>query len=257
MANFCKHPRHWEAITDVTLVNSMSNGAKATSIGLWGFRDFDGVELELVISPYLRVAKGSIVGYAGSGEDQGKPLVRVYEISGYNVGTWAIEARSLKYGVWCTLNVHVPEAATEWSGDSSLWPQEKKLRSMDFDLSSRVQTVLSALRTRGFQPKIFFAWRSVAVQQELFRRGVTRVKFSFHNAQQRDGTPNAFAADIVDQRWGWTKAAADNGFWDALGEEAHSAGLVWGGDWTDFRDWAHVQNKLNSDLANVKRNSGL
>jgi hypothetical protein len=128
---------------------------------------------------------------------------------------------------------------------------------MNFDLRARTQTVLDALRAKGFRPKIFFAWRSVAVQLELFHRGVTRVKFSFHNAQERDGTPNAFAADIVDERWGWSEAAAENGFWEALGEAARSAGLVWGGDWTDFRDVAHVQNKHNSELSSVKMNSGL
>jgi peptidoglycan L-alanyl-D-glutamate endopeptidase CwlK len=146
---------------------------------------------------------------------------------------------------------------TDWSGDSSKWPHEKKVLSLYPDMRPKVEAVLAGLRQRGFQPKIFFAWRSVAVQLELYRKGVTKVKFSFHNAQRRNGTPNAYAADIVDQRWGWEPPAMSNGFWRALGQEGKAQGLYWGGDWTDFRDWAHVQWFPNSKLGDVKRESGL
>jgi peptidoglycan L-alanyl-D-glutamate endopeptidase CwlK len=121
----------------------------------------------------------------------------------------------------------------------------------------KVVAVLEALNRRGFQPKVFFAWRSVAVQLEIFKKGNTKVKFSFHNAQKRDGTPNAYAADIVDSRWGWGAKAATEGFWTALGEEAKVQGLNWGGDWKTFRDWAHVQLTENSKLKQVKKESGL
>jgi peptidoglycan L-alanyl-D-glutamate endopeptidase CwlK len=83
------------------------------------------------------------------------------------------------------------------------------------------------------------------------------VRFSFHNAQRPDGTPNAYAADIVDERWGWEPAAEENGYWEALGEEARALGLVWGGDWRTFKDVAHIQGRQNSELAATKRESGL
>jgi len=92
---------------------------------------------------------------------------------------------------------------------------------------------------------------------QLYFKGNTKVKFSFHNAQHPDGTPNALAADIVDSRFGWAPEAEQTGFWKALGEEAKKQGLIWGGDWVTFRDWAHVQLVPNGELARVREESGL
>ncbi|MBK9264413.1 MAG: M15 family metallopeptidase [Polyangiaceae bacterium] len=148
-------------------------------------------------------------------------------------------------------------ALTEWSGDSSKWAHEKKIASMFPAMRPKVEAVLEGLRQRGFQPKVFFAWRSVAVQLELYRKGNTTVKFSFHNAQKKDGTPNAYAADIIDVRYAWNPSAESSGFWKALGEEGKKQGLYWGGDWKSFKDWAHVQYYDNSKLKVVKAESGL
>lgn len=145
----------------------------------------------------------------------------------------------------------------EWSGDSSQWTQEKKIASMKPELRPKVQAVIAALSGRGFQPRIFFAWRSVAVQLQILAEGNTTVKFSFHNAQKPDGTPNAYAADIIDTRYAWTPQAESSGFWQALGEEARNQGLFWGGDWITFKDWAHVQLVDNPQLGQVRQESGL
>ena len=145
----------------------------------------------------------------------------------------------------------------EWSGDSDQWTLDKKLKSMHVDLRPKVQAVLDALKQSGFEPKVFYGWRSVAVQLKLYSMGNSKVKFSFHNAQKRDGTPNSYAADIIDSRYGWSQQAETSGFWKALGAEAKTQGLYWGGDWSSFRDWAHVQLVANSQLASVKRESGL
>jgi hypothetical protein len=150
-----------------------------------------------------------------------------------------------------------PDEKVQWSGDSARWSQSKKLASMNPNLRRKVKQVLAALAKRGFKPKVFFGWRSVAVQLQLVKKGRSTVKFSFHNAQKPDGTPNAYAADIIDSRWGWGPKAKSNGFWTALGEEAKNAGLYWGGDWTSFKDWAHVQLYPNSALGRVKRESGM
>jgi peptidoglycan L-alanyl-D-glutamate endopeptidase CwlK len=150
-----------------------------------------------------------------------------------------------------------PAGETDWSGDSSKWTQEKKLLSLEPSFRAKVQTVLGALLGNGFQPSIAYGWRSVAVQQQLVAEGKSKVKFSFHNSQLPDGTPYSYAADIVDTRWGWSDAAAENGYWEALGAVAKTAGLVWGGDWKTFPDVAHVQGRQNSELAAVRRESGL
>ncbi len=145
----------------------------------------------------------------------------------------------------------------QWNGDSARWPQDRKVASLTPLLRPKVQAVVTALTGRGFQPGIFYGWRSVAVQLELFKKGNSKVKFSFHNAQLLDGTPNSYAADIIDSRYAWSAQAASAGFWKALGEEAKKQDLFWGGDWSGFRDWAHVQLLDNGDLGRVKRESGL
>lgn len=145
----------------------------------------------------------------------------------------------------------------DWSGDSSKWPQEKKVKSMHPLLRSKVALVLEALGRRGFEPQVYYGWRSVKVQLQLYKAGHSRVKFSFHNAQKPDGTPNAYAADIIDRRFGWSDEAQSSGFWKALGQEAKKQGLIWGGDWPRFRDYAHVQLVGNDQLKRVKLQSGI
>ncbi len=158
---------------------------------------------------------------------------------------------------WRRLTGAAAATSAQWSGDSAQWPQDKKLLSMNPLLRPKVQAVVAALSQSGFQPKIFYGWRSVAVQLQLFKAGNSKVKFSFHNAQKADGTPNSYAADIIDARYAWSTEAETSGFWKALGAEAKKQGLVWGGDWSSFRDWAHVQLVGNGELARVKTESGL
>ncbi|MCX7099561.1 MAG: glucosaminidase domain-containing protein [Methylococcales bacterium] len=148
-------------------------------------------------------------------------------------------------------------SAYKWSGDSSQWSQEQKLESLNPIFREKVKTLLEKMKGRGFLPKIFYGWRSVAVQLDLYNKKRTKVKFSFHNAQLPNKTPNSYAADIVDKRWGWGNDAEKNGYWKAIGEEANKLGLVWGGDWKGFRDVAHVQGRKNSELSVVKKESGL
>jgi peptidoglycan L-alanyl-D-glutamate endopeptidase CwlK len=158
---------------------------------------------------------------------------------------------------WRRLAGEVVAVSAAWAGDSARWPQEKKLASLNPEFRVKVSLLLKALAGRGFQPTVFYGWRSVEVQKRLFQEGKSKVLFSFHNAQKPDGTPNAYAADIIDQRYAWTERPETRTFWTALGEEARKLGLIWGGDWTTFRDWAHVQYYPNSRLAQVKRESGL
>lgn len=155
------------------------------------------------------------------------------------------------------LNQSAPGLQRDWGGDSSKWPPERKLQSLDHRMQLKVQRVTEALKAQGFKPKIVYAWRSVAVQQDLVAQGRSRVRFSFHNAQRRDGSPRAYAADIIDRRWAWSVMAKTNGFWEALGSAAKREGLFWGGDWRSFKDWAHIQFHPNRILAEVKRESGL
>lgn len=98
-----------------------------------------------------------------------------------------------------------PDAGSEWSGESKKWTQEKKLQSMHPELRPLVKAVIEGLAKRGFQPFIFYGWRSVTKQLDIVKKGHSPVKFSFHNVQKKDGTPDAYAADIVDKRWLWNR----------------------------------------------------
>lgn len=155
------------------------------------------------------------------------------------------------------LNAAAPAMQSDWSGDSSKWSQEKKISSLDNRMGRKVGKVIDSLKEQGFRPKIVYAWRSVAVQAELVAQGNSKVKFSFHNAQKKDGTPNAYAVDIIDRRWAWQKEAEQNGFWQALGKAGKEQGLYWGGDWRKFKDWAHLQLFPNGKLSEIKKESGL
>lgn len=156
-----------------------------------------------------------------------------------------------------TQGVSVNPNFVQWSGDSAQWTQDKKIQSLTSDLQPKVKAILAALKQRGFSPTVYYGWRSVAVQLQLYNQGNSKVKFSFHNAQQPNGIPNSYAADIIDSRYAWSKQAETSGFWKALGEEAKKQSLYWGGDWASFRDWAHVQLVPNSQLSKIKQESGL
>jgi peptidoglycan L-alanyl-D-glutamate endopeptidase CwlK len=155
------------------------------------------------------------------------------------------------------LNQAAPSLQSEWKGDSSRWSQEKKLDSLDNALRKKVVRILARLEAEGFRPKIVYAWRSVAVQQQLVAQGRSRVRFSFHNAQYKSGRPRAHAIDVIDRRWAWDDAAERNGFWDALGRAGKDEDLFWGGDWRSFRDLAHLQSFPNAKLTEIKRQSGV
>ena len=210
---------------DVATVQAMLRG-----------RGFDATDSGTCDAPTIAAIRAFQAGFMTSPDGLIEPGRRSWQqLQGANVGA-------------------TPE---EWRGDSAQWPQDKKLRSMKPEMAAKVRIVLERLAARGFQPKIFYGWRSVAVQAQLFAEGKSKVRFSFHNAQLPDGTPCSYAADIIDARFAWTAQAESSGFWKALGEEARAEGMVWGGDWASFRDWAHVQLVANGELSRVMRESGL
>jgi len=155
------------------------------------------------------------------------------------------------------LNTAAPGVQSDWSGDSSRWSQEKKLSSLDSRMRGKVVRAMKSLEDDGFKPKIVFGWRSVAVQHELVKQGKSTVRFSFHNAQKKNGAPNAYAVDVIDRRYAWNDEAESSGFWSALGKAGKSQGLHWGGDWRSFKDWAHLQFHPNYKLPEIRKESGL
>lgn len=90
----------------------------------------------------------------------------------------------------------------------------------------KVAAVLSDLEGHGYFPYIADAWRSPAEQERKFIDGVSKVRYSFHNATSSDGNPESLAADIVNMNQGWNSAKK---FWLMLGSSAGGHDLYWGG----------------------------
>lgn len=158
------------------------------------------------------------------------------------------------------------EVATE---DSRKLTQEQKLESLNPNFTDKVRQVLEELTTEGWQPEIFYAWRSTKEQRDIKQRGHSSLSFSFHNAK-KDGKKNSFAADIIDKRYAWelpgeregtanpTKVVEANieraKFFNSLGKISKELELFWGGDFSP-PDSAHIQLLENSKLASVKKES--
>ena len=94
--------------------------------------------------------------------------------------------------------------------------------------AAKVEALFQALRARGFDPLLWEGYRSPERAQALSDRG-SGIKLSLHCL--------GAAADIIHAEDYWQASEA---FWDALGEEAESLGLTWGGRWKR-RDLPHVQ----------------
>jgi len=107
MANFCdvKGLR----ITEVTVPNSLESGAKSVTIGIWGFKDFEGKDLHILAPPYVQVRKGKVVKDASGIEGR----VQLYELSGHNPGKYSIEAQTQAGGTWDTLTVYIKDRLPE------------------------------------------------------------------------------------------------------------------------------------------------
>jgi hypothetical protein len=87
------------------------------------------------------------------------------------------------------------------------------------------------------------------------KSGATTHAFTAPGATNKNGTPCAYAADVVDQRWNWEADAEKNGYWLAVGAEAKANNLYWGGTWKR-PDWAHVQLLPNKQLKHIRRACG-
>ena len=100
-----------------------------------------------------------------------------------------------------------------------------------------VQQIVANANAMGIEVMIFETYRSQVRQQVLFTQGVTQLRtVGVHHY--------GLACDIVRVVDGEPTWKGDYSF---LGHLAHSAGLIWGGDWGDpsvrhsFIDSVHVQ----------------
>lgn len=121
-----------------------------------------------------------------------------------------------------------------------LLPWSTSPDALEADFRARLDQVLVALRTQGWDPVLTCTWRSDAVQDALHQRpSTTRAAGgqSCHNGTV-DGRPAARAADVWNGGLDLGVIAGDPDamatqvpFLRALGDAARRQGLRWGGDW--------------------------
>jgi peptidoglycan L-alanyl-D-glutamate endopeptidase CwlK len=133
------------------------------------------------------------------------------------------------------------------------WTESQKLDSLNPEFRKKVEKVILDLKSQGYKPRIDYGWRDLAYQQELVKKGASKTTFSWHNVTTDKGEPAALAVDFIDNSVFKNKKWDDNAkFWEDLGKAARKQGLVWGGDWKNFKDRPHVQMYPDTQLASYK-----
>jgi hypothetical protein len=116
----------------------------------------------------------------------------------------------------------------------------------------RLEAILIGLRQKGWKPRIAELVRTSEQQKKKVAAGVSKTLKSWHvpstigllaNGASALDIVHGNAADIVDERYGWSGLAASHSFkfWKDLGQLARENNCEWGGDWKKFPDPAHVQ----------------
>ncbi len=105
--------------------------------------------------------------------------------------------------------------------------------------AAKIEVLFQRLRKQDHDPLLWEGYRSPERAQALSDRGAG-VKLSMHCL--------GAAVDIVHAEDHWS---AGRDFWDAIGEEAESLGLLWGGKWRR-RDFPHIQAVAVRDQAKFR-----
>ena len=116
---------------------------------------------------------------------------------------------------------------------------DRDLSKLHPEFRELVELLLKRLRARGLDPMVWEAWRSFERAEEMQKRG-SGVAMSMHCY--------GLAVDIISATTRWN---APSEFWAALGDEAETLGLVWGGRW-QRKDLPHVQAVLVRDQDRVR-----
>lgn len=93
---------------------------------------------------------------------------------------------------------------------------------------AKLAMLLAVMQAAGYRPRIQVAWRSPDDQLVAFRTGHSHVTWGFHNATAPDGTPEALAADVLDDDH---PLAPSRPFLIVMAREARALGLDTGIDW--------------------------
>jgi hypothetical protein len=92
----------------------------------------------------------------------------------------------------------------------------------------RLIRTLQRVEAEGWRPRIQACWRSIEDQQVAHDAGNSHVLWGFHNATAPDGTPEALAADVLDDD---RPLDPSRDYLFALARTARAEGLNTGIDW--------------------------
>jgi hypothetical protein len=137
------------------------------------------------------------------------------------------------------------------SHHQALVRQENELASLHPVFLAKIRFVLVSLQQKSWQPFVYQGKTRTPQQAQQNAKKGTGITKSWHRPDveghlvSTNEVVQLYAADIVDERWGWEGPAKDlnHQFWKDLGGFAQAAGLEWGGNWKK-RDVAHVQMAL-------------
>jgi hypothetical protein len=139
--------------------------------------------------------------------------------------------------------------------EQALLRQERELVSLHPVFEQRVISLVAHLNNKGWQAFVFQGKTRTPEQAAKNVKKKTGIKMSWHRPDVigsfADQVVQLYAADIVDERWGWEGPARhlNHPFWNDLGAFAKAEGLEWGGDFKDKMgkgkpDVAHVQMRI-------------
>lgn len=93
----------------------------------------------------------------------------------------------------------------------------------------------AALAAQGIQIEMTDGWRGETEQEKAFSGGFSKAHFGF--------SPHNFGAafdvaPVINGRLSWPD---DSGLWASIGSAGKDQGLVWGGNFTSFKDLPHFE----------------
>lgn len=118
---------------------------------------------------------------------------------------------------------------------------------LDPTFRGKLDAAFADLRAQGFDPKVYEGARSQHRQAYLYGQGRTDFpvygrtgnKVTYTLDASSHGRSPVVAVDVVSASKWWE----DMNFFHALGTAVKKQGLTWGGDWTNLRDYPHVEFK--------------
>jgi len=108
---------------------------------------------------------------------------------------------------------------------------DRRILQLHPALRPKVETIIHRMRFDfGHRARVQDAWRSIKQQEKYQAGGTSKLKWGFHNATAKDGTPEALACDIIDDN----KLYDNILFWFHLSYCAKGVGMdtgiLWGLD---------------------------